>query len=491
MLKLNRDILFLIFEEIKDDKKDLYSFLTVNKTWCEIIIPILWKDPWKYSKWEKDRILFNVIISHLSEESKNDLKIQGIDFTSISSYQKPLFNYISFCRSLNLNAIDRIINTIIYNFSKSNITIIKNEIYNLFFNENTRFTHLYISQQFDYQIQNIPGSKRCISEIKFLSCNTSIKDHVLDGLTRMCKSIKELELFIDLENNNYGIVKLIESQKKLLNIHFLTNYSKSDETFCKILENSLIKHSNTLQYFKIAKQPTTNILSFFMNLKILELDDDCGNFKNTLWLENLSLPYLQILRASRVPIKALSTIIENTSGYLIEIKIDFISHDEISNKKLIQVIHQNCPKLEYLKLVFRSCNIPELENLLINCQNLIELSFIISDLYTFNWDNLFKILTKSSPNRLFMFEFDFYEAPKLKTLKSFFDNWKGRNPMLLKLSRINNELSDLIEKYKSKGIVKQQYSNDSNDSLDKNDTSILNYNLPIENYDFTDSIFFV
>ncbi|PKC03991.1 hypothetical protein RhiirA5_422916 [Rhizophagus irregularis] len=486
MLKLNRDILLLIFEEIHNDKKDLYPILTVNKIWCEIIIPILWKDPWKYLKWEKDKILFNIIISQLSENSKNDLKIQGIDI--FYYYKKPLFNYINFCKILNLNAIDRIINTIIYNYSKSNILIIKNEIYNLFINnENTKFTHFFISQNFDYKIFNNPKSKFSISKIKFLSFNTSINDHILIGLINICKSIKELELIIDLENNNYNIIKLIDSQKKLLNVHFLTNYTKSDESFCKILENSLIKHSNTLQYFKLAKQPTTKILSSLINLKILELDDAYGNFKNTLWLENLSLPYLQILRASRVPVKALSNIIENTSGNLIEIKIDYISHDEINNKKIIQVIHQNCPKLEYLKLVFRSCNIFELENLLINCQNLNELSFIINDLFTFNWDKLFELLTKSSPIRLYKFEFDFYEAPKLKSLKFFFDNWKGRNPMLLKFSRINNELTDLIENYKVEGIVKQY----SNDSLDKNEVTLLNYNLPIETYDFTDPNIFL
>uniref|UniRef100_U9TGQ5 F-box associated domain-containing protein n=1 Tax=Rhizophagus irregularis (strain DAOM 181602 / DAOM 197198 / MUCL 43194) TaxID=747089 RepID=U9TGQ5_RHIID len=139
------------------------------------------------------------------------------------------------------------------------------------------------------------------------------------------------------------------------------------------------------------------------------------------------------------------------------------------------------------KKLFKSCNIFELENLLINCQNLNELSFIINDLFTFNWDKLFELLTKSSPIRLYKFEFDFYEAPKLKSLKFFFDNWKGRNPMLLKFSRINNELTDLIENYKVEGIVKQY----SNDSLDKNEVTLLNYNLPIETYDFTDPNIFL
>ncbi|RIA92238.1 hypothetical protein C1645_820923 [Glomus cerebriforme] len=461
MFKLNRDILYLIFEELQDDKNTLYSCLSVNKTWSEIIVPILWKDPWKYSKWGNDKLLLNIIISHLSDKSKNGLKDQGIDFLT-NSYQKPLFNYIRFCRRLNLIAIDRIIDTIIYIYSKSKILIIKNEIYNLFINENTKFTHLYMPNKFDHQIHLISGAKHCFADIEFFSCNTSINDNVLTGLLEICNSIKELELFIEVTDNNYEIVKLIKAQKKLSKIHFLTNYSispKSDESFCIILENSLIKHANTIRYFKITKPPITSMLSSFVNLITLELDDDYGNFRDITWLENLSLPFLQILRASRVQIKALTSLIGNTNGSLIEIKIDYVSHDEINNKKLIQVIYQNCPNLEYLKLVFRNSNILELENLLIKCQHLNELFFIISDLLTFNWETLFIILTKSSPISLFKFEFDFFELPKLNSLKLFFDNWKGRHPMLLQFCRINKELSDLIEIYKSEGIVKQ-YNND-------------------------------
>jgi len=67
---------------------------------------------------------------------------------------------------------------------------------------------------------------------------------------------------------------------------------------------------------------------------------DCYNEREWNCLENLSLPYLQILRAKRVPIKALTSLIENTSGFLIEVKIDYSSHDDddISNKRIIRVI---------------------------------------------------------------------------------------------------------------------------------------------------------
>src|SRR6266542_2368717 len=181
MSKLNEDVLYLIFKELQDDKKSLYSFLLVDKTWCKIIIPMLWKDPWKFLSMGKEKFLLDLIIS------RNDLD-KGF------SHKKPMFDYISFCKHLNLNEIERIIK--MYDF----MIFKKNEIINLFINGNAKFTHLYIPQQFNYQIHLVPGAKHCFSELKFLSCNTSINDNVLAGLIEICKSIKDLELFIELDN---------------------------------------------------------------------------------------------------------------------------------------------------------------------------------------------------------------------------------------------------------------------------------------------------
>ncbi|RIA81213.1 hypothetical protein C1645_881731 [Glomus cerebriforme] len=456
MSKLNSDVLYLIFKELQNDKKSLCSCLSVNKTWCEIIIPILWNNPWKYLKNRSKKLsLLNIIVSHLSKKSRDNLFQRFKILTN--SYQRPLFNYISFCKHLNFNEIKEIINNIDEN---SEILIIKNEIINLFINDNTSFTHLYIPRQFDYQIHLIPGAKRCFSELQFLSCNTSINDTVLTGLMEICKSIKELDLSIEKDSNNYKIVELIESQKKLLNIHVLVNRQKSNEPFCEALENSLIKHANSIQYFKTNKQPITKILLSFVNLKRLELDD---NFNYMTWnyLENLSLPFLQNLKARGVPIKVLASLIENTGGYLNEIKIEGIRHDEINNKRIIQAIYQNCPNLKYLKLLFINSNILELEKLLIKCQYLKGLYIIFEDVWVnyyvrINWDYLFKILTKSSPTSLFKFKFYYINAPELEILKLFFDDWKGRHPMLLQTMLLKREdYYDLIKKYMAEGIVKK------------------------------------
>ncbi|RIA84980.1 hypothetical protein C1645_879608 [Glomus cerebriforme] len=443
MSKLNRDVLYLIFEEFENDKNTLYSCLLVDKTWCEIIVPILWRDPWLFLEKRKEKLFFNVIISHLFDESGYYLN------------RRPLFDYISFCRHLNFKKIVKFIE------DYPEMLIIENEIINFFINgnnENVKFTHLYIPYKFDYQLNLIPGAKCCFSDLEFLSCNTNINDNVLVGLIELCKSIKKLEFFIE-KDNNYGTVKLIETPNKLVDIRFSSKYLYADESFCKIIENSLIKHANNIQYFTIVKQPITKILSSFINLKSLELDDNFHHMTLNC-LDNLTLPSLQILKARRVRIKVLTSLIKNTSGSLIEIKIDYVYHDYIDNKRIIQAIYQNCPKLKYLLLLFRNNNIVELENLLINCQHMKGLHLLISntDDLEFDWNYLFEILTKSSPSSLYRFKFDFDEPPKLEQLKLFFDNWKGRHPMLLQTIQYNknwDEPFDLIEKCKSEGIIKK------------------------------------
>ncbi|GBC45277.2 hypothetical protein GLOIN_2v1768086 [Rhizophagus irregularis DAOM 181602=DAOM 197198] len=71
MVQLNRDIILMILEQLKDDKPSLRCCLLVNRTWCEITAPMLWKTLGR--KRLPDNVktkLFNVIISHLSEDSK-------------------------------------------------------------------------------------------------------------------------------------------------------------------------------------------------------------------------------------------------------------------------------------------------------------------------------------------------------------------------------------------------------------------------------------
>ncbi|CAB5383693.1 unnamed protein product [Rhizophagus irregularis] len=201
-----------------------------------------------------------------------------------------------------------------------------------------------------------------------------------------------------------------------------------------------------------------------------------------LGLLNLFLPSLQALNAIDIPIDWFANLIESSGKKLTKISYynsDKNANNEVYNRILIQAIYNNCPNIMYLELLYKNENILDLEKLLINCQYLKRLGFYCyyrENLFCqteiqkyIEWDNLFNILAISSP--LGLFEFNFKgtnEKPELESLKLFFDNWEGRHPIILKFQMegnyrkvINDELIDLVKRYKEKGVIKDYvyYSN--------------------------------
>jgi hypothetical protein len=444
MLKLNRDILFLILEELEHDKNSLYSCLLINRTWCEITVPILWKKPIVLTDAAK-KALINVIILHLSEESKDILKNQGVDFFT-KPHQRPLFNYMSYCRYLDLSYLEDLMN--VKNVGKLSLPIINDEIMKLFINRNTKFTHLNIPVQYDIPLHKIPWAEHSFSELEFLSCNLMTNQNVFEGISMLCTSIRKLVVMSAINDNNPGITKLIEAQKNLNEVNFVF-YPSSNE--CENLEKSLFKIVNTVQHLRIYWRPKTKILSYLVNLTSLDLYSSFFILYNTNWshLENLSLPLLKFLKTQNVPLYIVESLIENTKGDLTKINIDKVDN------KLIQAIYQNCPKLEYFELLLYNDNLSELEKLLINCQYLRGL-VIFADLFKeSDWDYLFEILVKSSPIGLFKFKFTCINGLKLKNLEIFFDGWKNKHPMLLQTPVMETEMHVLVDEYKAKGIIKK------------------------------------
>ena len=61
MVKLNVDCLILIFKELRTDKESLFTCLLVNREWCHLVVPMLWKKySWYYDYEESEKKLFNI-----------------------------------------------------------------------------------------------------------------------------------------------------------------------------------------------------------------------------------------------------------------------------------------------------------------------------------------------------------------------------------------------------------------------------------------------
>lgn len=478
MLRLCNDIILLILEEFQDDTKSLFSCLLVNKTLCEAAVPILWKNPSKQflPADESCKILFNVVLSHLSKESRDNVKNQGSDLF-MEEYQQPLFNYISFWKHLNLYFLKYMISKNVTRIEMSKKYIVGNEVLKLFLDNDTKFVSLSIPKMNFFQIS---GSENCFSELEHFHCDNNIDSNILERLAMINMSIKKLTFECN-STINHGIVRFVESQKNLKEINLIS--TKGSEIYRQTLEELLIKCADTVQHLKINWNPVTKFLSYLVNLVSLEIMNfvDCFFKINENHLEKVSLPHLKFLKAQSISSNILTNIIENTNGYLIEIIILYQTEDD---GKLIQKIYQNCPKLNYLKLSLYNSDISEFQILLKSCQYLIGLEIID---FSVEWNELFDVLTKYSPISLFKFKFSaeyFIWEHKLESLKSFLDTWKDRPSMLLQINvtglrgfisfRIpwqqqhqepQQRLEELLRRYRAYGIIKK-YDIDGTDFED-------------------------
>src|ERR1043165_1297995 len=131
MVKLNMDCLVLIFKLM--DKNSLHSCLLVNKEWCNIVVPILWKShSWYESNSESEKKLFNLILSCLPSPSKQLLSDNDIKLPSTILLKDPLFNYISFCQFPQAEIINGIIEMVLeerFNPKNPKQFLLEQEIY--------------------------------------------------------------------------------------------------------------------------------------------------------------------------------------------------------------------------------------------------------------------------------------------------------------------------------------------------------------------------
>ncbi|RGB43431.1 hypothetical protein C1646_749825 [Rhizophagus diaphanus] len=419
----------------EDDRNFVYP---VKGYELHVAVPVLWEIPGRIPLTkEAESIIFNVILSHLSEDLRDNLKKQGINGLFTEAYQPPSFNYIIFWRHLDLQLLEDMIKS--RNVNESSINIIINELLlKLFINKNTKFLSLFIPYNFKYQLHSISWAEQCFSSLKFLHCNNRDKN-IVEGLAIIAKSINKLIYYIKDFNNDdiSGSLILIENQNNLNEIQIeCCTIAQS-----KIIEKSLINKADTMQHLQTIWDPEDEFLSYFVNLSSLKIGDpySYGHPNNkTYWchLENKSSPGLKVLTANIDSHKNLDRMIKTTNGHLQEITLchNGIFSDADYNRRLIQAIYQNCPNLRYLSMPMKEQNFPEFEKLLINCQNLNGLIF--KNEMSFKYKSLFEILIKSSPMSLYKFKIDFNRkfGPKFKLLKSFFDNWKDRHPMILQIN---------------------------------------------------------
>ncbi|CAG8747465.1 7780_t:CDS:1, partial [Rhizophagus irregularis] len=420
--------------------------------------------------------LFVVITCYLFDDIKEFITEQGIQLPSKKSL---LFDYLSFCRSINVSTINNVIS--IGSSLAYNQFYIQQEFYGLFMRKCPELKY-FDMRLIKHQIFYFPEANTRLESLCELKCDTSIDSAYFYGLSRFCQHIQRL-IIINIDTKpNHGIVKLIEVQKNLKYFEwkddFDDDYLKEDpyDIFLHALEKKADSIDHLRIFFRIVfnieHTLLQNILPKFHKLKTLLIDDYL--LFNEEQLKNLVYHDLEILNIEFNKLNVISSIIENGGGRLKKIlfrpydTIDFEFNDNFNESSLnfIRKIYENCPLIEYLSIAFSPSkeHFNEFEKLLKICKNLKSLLLVILNIDMIetnekileNGEKLLKILINSAPTNLKKIKF--YDDFKfsLKNLEEFLEKWRGCPLSILTSDSIyeSEDYKKLIDKYKNDGIIK-------------------------------------
>ncbi|GBB85101.1 hypothetical protein RclHR1_11680006 [Rhizophagus clarus] len=497
MDKLNHDCLSLIFETINNDKSSLYPCLLVNRLWCKIAVPILWRNPWEViikpfrnlEKIKKARIFFNIVFLHLPEESRVLLKSQNIDkpkrrnslLSSLLNYlfdknqkieilkkpqQKPLFNYISFCKYIRYQLFGQnFYEKVFRHYDNHHIKLLEQEIYKLFTSKCYNIKCLD-TNGIKYPLYKFPGAEICFAKLCELYCSSKDDPSLFYGLAKICRFIERF--YIYLTTLNSGLAKLIEIQQKVKYLTIKNDINHFIQGNYGDIGSAILKHSHNIIYLSL---PIENFSTFynyffpeFVNIRKFKLYNQIFDiFDIELHKNFYNYPKLQVLQINLLfsaTFYAVDRIIQESGNDLQMILIDFNAN--IFTGQLLDSISQSCSKLKYLRIDLDDIYLQNFEQVLTNCQSL-------EGIYIYHYrdgnylpeigDNLLKILIKSAPRSLFKIDIGSYNIYKIDSLMDFFKNWVGRKSMWLSSISIydydNNVLNQLIEHYKNIGVIEK------------------------------------
>src|SRR6266540_7215764 len=98
----------LIIIPLKNDLNTLYSCIRVNRSFCRIFIPILWRNPFKFIKDEKKLIpiLHTLIHCLAASDITYYTRQQRIPINNLPT-QKTFFKYNTLMREFELNTLQK------------------------------------------------------------------------------------------------------------------------------------------------------------------------------------------------------------------------------------------------------------------------------------------------------------------------------------------------------------------------------------------------
>ncbi|RIA89032.1 hypothetical protein C1645_825466 [Glomus cerebriforme] len=316
----------IIMNPLKDDLMTLYSCILVNRSFCRVFIPILWRNPFKFVKDDDQLVqIFNTLIHCLHPSDKNDLIHKELFKMDDLPTSQVYFKYHTLIKEFELNPLQKGIRLWSSRYLSKKLTrrsvsrrVIKLNKYigDLLFDQENQYESLniYYNELLNgiknlFDICDFENHKKSLINVNKLSLglfhgNTTklilpITKNILKLQNSLSPNIQHLQISIDTfkdrDELSKNLIDFIKNQEKLKSLS--TNIFWKNDKFIQPFLNSLKKQSNCLTFLKLQDSTICNdlllsILSCLPNLIILELDFAQRKFNND---HDMDLPPLNNL----------------------------------------------------------------------------------------------------------------------------------------------------------------------------------------------------
>ncbi|GES99478.1 hypothetical protein GLOIN_2v1876445 [Rhizophagus clarus] len=335
-VQLPVDCLIEIFEYLDDDEFTLYLCLLVNRLYCKIAVEILWRDVLDfqngYEHSYKSHISLSIIstlIACLPKESKYLLHKNGIYITP--NQKPPLFNYPSFCKTISIYGIDRMLEYTLRSRQLNNSGDLNHDC-----------STAYID---DIEFIYLTEAKFCLKNLAKLCCDSDSPPKFFYHMSQLCHNIQSLTIdFADIISN--GLADLISSQNNLKRITLISSYYDENDKINAIIPSST-KFSLTLTELTLHEYYIPlSFVALFKNLQKLFFSFKYSLFDDFDQLQYVHFSQLKILKFiySHPKIVMLIKFLEINGKNLTE----FYIRKGHNNNSLNLAIVKFCPNLKIL-----------------------------------------------------------------------------------------------------------------------------------------------
>ncbi|GBC10658.1 hypothetical protein RclHR1_09800002 [Rhizophagus clarus] len=377
-------ILIEIFNILRDDKASLFNLLLVNKRISEMIVPILWDNPFKYCKTYKvqksNHFIIQTYIKCFKEEERDLIFKQIKEIEIINPYDETsplLFEYVKYLNEFNIRDLKKAVILWFEIFKEENdLKYCEN-------NDSDFEKHIIHSIMRQCRILYCLDWNICLDDEELLEImrpkikklsnltlyydnkfNFKIAKRNLEFFKNHCQKLSSLKL--DSYHNEFTkyLISFVESNNDLNELIFdyrnshnkeLKNNKKQEDDFNDLITSNLELRANFLTKVVLIKFNLSNIpfdyIENCINLEILVLRYNKGLEleDNDLFTSFNDLKYLDSSFnewSSKVDI----SIIKKAGNSLSSLTIGENKPSQTINDDTLSVLAQSCPNINSLSI---------------------------------------------------------------------------------------------------------------------------------------------